>query len=139
MTVSRKNKRPIRVGGEEYLWWVGDDDPNHSGSAATSLRVVSESGDLYIKYHLGQPCDVRHVEVIGHKFRAVKDCGKTHRRFLCPAFEELGIVAPKNVAALITWSIEPGDAPLEVDWRGVPLSEPTSPNPSLQPTAYGGG
>ncbi len=120
MTVSRKHKRPIHVAGEGYLWWVARDEPLLSGSSEYSLCVVSESGDLYIRYFLGQPDDYRHVVVIGRRFRAVAGCGNTHRRFLCPSFGILDTVAPANVASMISWAVEAGENPLEVDARGRP-------------------
>lgn len=120
MTVSRKNKRPIRVADEGYLWWVASDDPLISGSADASVRVASESGDFYVKYFLGQPEAVRHLVVIGRRFRAVVGCGAVHRRFRCPAINEKS-VTPSDIAALVTWATEPSPDIKEVDYRGITI------------------
>lgn len=106
------------MGGEGYLWWVESDDPAYSGSLALSLRVVSESGDFYLKYHLGQPTALRHVEVIGRRFRAVSGCGKSHRRFLCPSIGREESITPSGVAALIAWATEPSEDAEEIHFCG---------------------
>lgn len=122
MAVSRKNKRPIRVGGQGYLWWVASDDPLLSGSLCLSLAVVSESGDFFIRYFLGQPEDVRHVEVIGRRFRSIAGCGSVHRRFLCPAVENEACITPSDVAALIAWATLPSNDVVEVNYMGTPIA-----------------
>jgi hypothetical protein len=118
MTVSRKRKRSIRVADQGYLWWVGSDDPLQSGSLAVSVRVVSESGDFYVKYFLGQPESVRHLVVIGRRFRAIAGCGAIHRRFRCPAIGNEESVTPSGISALIAWATEPSQEVEEVDFRG---------------------
>jgi hypothetical protein len=122
MAVSRKNKRPIRVGDQGYLWWVASDDPLLSGSQCLSLAVVSESGDFFIKYFLGQPDDVRHVVVIGRRFRSIAGCGSVHRRFLCPAIANEACITPSDVAALIAWATLPSEDVVEVNGMGTPLA-----------------
>ena len=122
MTVSRKNKRPIRVDNEGYLWWVASDDPLMSGSLDTSVRVASESGDFYVQYFLGQPEPVRHLIVIGRRFRAVMGCGATHRRFRCPAIADETSVTPAGIAALIIWATEPTSDVEEVDYMGTAIA-----------------
>lgn len=121
MTVSRKHKRSIHVAGRGYLWWVAPDDPLPSGSLAISVRVASDSGDFYVKYFLGQPVALRHLEVIGRRFRAVAGCGAVHRRFRCPALANEGSVTPEGIAALVAWATEPSPEVDEVDYRGVAI------------------
>jgi hypothetical protein len=128
MTVSRKWKRPITVDGREYLWWVRDDsDPPFVPSNGRSLRIVDVSEDLALEYHLGQPADVCHVIVTGKRFRALPDCGHVHRRFRCPLFATNLAVTPAVVAAIIRWSEEAGEVPVEVNYLGAPVPVPEGP------------
>jgi hypothetical protein len=122
MTVSRKNKRPIQVADQGYLWWIAADDPLQSGSLAMSVRLASDSGDFYIKYFLGQPEHARHVEVIGRRFRDINGCGATHRRFRCPAISDEESVTPSSIAALIAWATEPSNEVEEVDYTGAAIA-----------------
>src|SRR5262245_1018300 len=125
MTVSRKLKRLITVDGQEYLWWVRDDsDPPFVPSNGKSLRIVDVSGDLAVEYHLGQPADVCHIVVTGRRFRGLPDCGGVHRRFRSPLFATNPAVTPADVAAVIRWSEEPGEAPVEVNYLGLPGPPP---------------
>jgi hypothetical protein len=125
MTVSRKWKRPLALDGREYLWWVrDDDDPPFVPTNGKSLRVVDATGDLAIEYHLGQQPDLRHVVVTGRRFRGLPNCGGVHRRFRCRSFATNPAVTPADVAALIRWSEEAGEAPIEVNYLGLPF--PTS-------------
>jgi hypothetical protein len=124
MSVSRKGKRPISVDGRQYLWWVSQDwEPPYVPSAGTSLTIVDTSGEFGVEYHLGQPSDVRHLVVTGSRFR-VSGCGGRHRRFLCPIVVDGPAVTPSTVAELIRWAMDRGEDPVEVNYLGLPLSQP---------------
>jgi hypothetical protein len=120
MTISRKNKRRLRVDGESHLWWFTFDDPPHTGSLPLSVRMTSESGDFCVRYFLSQPDALRRLEVIGRRFRAIAGCGKAHRRCLCPSINEES-VAPSGLSALIAWARESSAQADEIDGYGTPV------------------
>ena len=123
MTISRKRKRSIVVDGREYLWWVLiDDDLPFVPSIGKSLKLVDVSGEMFLAYPLGQVPEICHVVVIGKRFRTVVACGGSHRRFRCPVFAEGPVVTPADVAAIIRWAEASGE-PMEVNYRGLPLSQ----------------
>jgi hypothetical protein len=120
VTISRKRKRSIVVDGEEYLWWVVEDDtPPFVPSRSTTLKVVSVDGELMVDYPLGQEEDLCFVVVLGKRFRAVSGCGGPWRRFRCPLFCPELAVTPACVAELVRWATSRGPDPVEVNYRGL--------------------
>jgi hypothetical protein len=120
MATSKKHRRPIVVDGALYLWWIAEDD-DAPLMPQLALTVVSEDGHVHVRYHPGLPAELRHVTVLGRRFRAVLDCGGVWRRFRCPAFGEAGEVRPRDVEAFIRWVAASDEPVVEVDHQGSPL------------------
>ena len=115
--VTKKHKRRIIVNERTFLWWVAEDDDSPFVPYSLAAHVVSEDGKFFVRYHLRQPDDLRHVTVIGEEF-TVAGCGGCWRRFRCPRFGTEIAMTPKDVRRLIEWSLDPADSPLEVDSKG---------------------
>lgn len=113
MAISAKGRRRIEVDGASYLWWIGQDDDS---LGAITLTVVSSDKRFFVKYPL-VAFDHR-VVVLGPDFRDRTDCGRQWRRFRCPAFGSVEILAPGAVAALVRWCKTGSDELVEVDWQG---------------------
>jgi hypothetical protein len=114
MSISRKGKRPIKVDGRQFVWWVSDDEEFH----APTLHLASDCGAVFIKAPI-QPTGPSYIVTLGAEFRGARMMQGTHRRFLRVAAVADGAVTPGYVAALIRWATEAGPA-TEVDWRGNP-------------------
>jgi hypothetical protein len=121
MGISRKRKRRIVVGGQEYLWYVAEDDEHPFLPCSPSITVATADRQFLVRFPLGQPADYAHLVVLGPRFRSASGLGGPWRRFRCPRFDEGTAVTPSMVEALIAWC-ETDAAPLcEVDWRGESL------------------
>lgn len=121
MAISARGRRPIEVDGAQYLWWVTDTLDDFLGMPA--LTIASDDRKLLVRHGLSQCDDTRYVVVIGPSFRGIPGLGGPWRRFRCPQFGSSDRVTPKDVASLIRWCREPGNSPVEVNYRGLPIPE----------------
>lgn len=117
MTVSRKGKRPIKVMGQNFLWFVAEDDeffaPPGPGLA---LRVVSPDGRFHVLYHLGQTDPERAHLSLTANVGGRNLCGN----FRCPPFE-MDSVTPRAVQILIEWVLGSETTFLPVNYLGYPM------------------
>jgi hypothetical protein len=120
MAISKKQRRRIVVDGVPYLWWIVE-DADAPLMPQLALTVVSDDGHVHVRYHPGMPGELRHVTVLGPRFRAVPGCGGGWRRFRCPAFGAPDEVQPRDVEAFVRWVTAPGEPVVEVDPQGAPL------------------
>jgi hypothetical protein len=120
MAVSAKNRRKVEVDGRRYLWWVAEDEDSPFCPMLLAVTVASQDRRLLVRYHLGQPDELRHVTVLGPSFKGLSGCGGPWRRFRSPPFGLPNEVRPGDVAALIRWCEQEGDAPVEVNYLGLP-------------------
>ncbi len=121
MTVSAKNRRKIEIDARNYVWWVAEDEESPFVPYSLALTVISEDRRFFIRYHLNQPAELRHVTVLGSEFR-VAGCGGRWRRFRCASFGSASTVSPRDVASLVRWSLTGSDPLLEVDYRCQPFA-----------------
>jgi hypothetical protein len=115
--ISKKHKRRIIINERIFLWWVAEDDDSPFVPFSLAAHVVSEDGKFFVRYHRRQPDEFRHVTVLGEEF-AVAGCGGRWRRFRCPRFGTEAAITPRDVRALIEWSLDAGNSPPEVDYKG---------------------
>jgi hypothetical protein len=133
MAVSARHRRKLEVDGRRYLWWIAEDD-NSPFCRLLAITVASEDRRLLVRYHLGQPDELRHITVIGPSFKGLASCGGPWRRFRSPPFCPADEVHPGDVVALIRWCEGKGDSPVEVDYRGNPESPAIRRLPKCSPT-----
>jgi hypothetical protein len=120
MSISRKQRRHIKVDDVPFLWWVVEDlEDDFVGTNV--LSVCSPDKRLLVRYGLSQPDDSRHVIVLGAQFQGLPDCPGPWRRFQCPQFGSHVSVSPKDVAAFVRWCLDRTGHAVAVDYRGIPL------------------
>lgn len=135
MAIARKLRRPIDVGGREFLWWVYEDLEEFAGSLV--LAVASADKRFLVRYVLHQPDDSRVLTIQGREFPGLPAKRTGWVSVLCPAFTSGDAVKPSDVRRLIEWSLH-SDRPLtEVHWTGerraVPPPEPATRARPRQP------
>lgn len=118
MGIATKNKRKLKIGEREFVWYVSED----SDSADMVLHVASQDKKFIVKYHLGQPSDTRFLIVIGNEFPDLSDAGGVWIRVLCPEWEKDSIVTPSGVRNLIQWCLTEKRNLILVNWKGQQLA-----------------
>lgn len=119
MGIATKNRRKIKIGGRDFVWYVSDD----YDSADMVLRVASLDKNFIVNYHLAQPDDTRHLIVLGKEFNGLLRSTYNWKRVICPKWEEDSVITPKSVRRLIEWCLVEKSELIEVDWIGKSIKE----------------
>jgi hypothetical protein len=90
------------VSDREYYWRVAPDSGHPFRSGERSIYVGSYDLKFIVRYPLFQPCELRHIVVVGPEFAGVDNPGPP-RRFRCPRFGDENIVYPSAIRELIDW------------------------------------
>ena len=117
MAISTHRRRRIQIDGIQYLWWVVTDFEEEFFTQP-KLTVASRDRQLLVRYCLQQSQETRYLVVLGPQFRGIPGLGGPWRRFRCPSFGDSSMLLPKDVANLVRWCTETGQATTEVDYRG---------------------
>jgi hypothetical protein len=115
MAIARKNRRPIKAEGRDYLWSVYEDLEE---GAAMTLVVASVDKAFLVRYPIHQPDDTRHLTVIGREFPGLPDRRPSWARVRCPPLTSGEAVKPSDVRKLIEWCLHTKRDLIQVDWMG---------------------
>lgn len=102
MSIRKKGRRQITVGGQVYIWYIAPDDD----SPYQMLHIASADKYLILSCPLGTA--TAYVISKGRIFRTQPTNGHWNRYLLPFAIPES--ITPKFVASLITWASQSGDA-----------------------------
>lgn len=115
MGISKKGKRKLKHLGEQFYWWVSDDFEGFTGHSIV-VTVVSEDKKFLVKYSIDQR-DNYFVTVLGSRFESGLQTGGVFKRFRSPKLGETNTFTPKDVVALIDWSLDKSAEKIEVDYK----------------------
>jgi len=120
MTISKKGKRKIVVGGRSYLWWVGDRfDPEFNSGSCTALTVLSADGHFLVRFFLGQASERRFLIVLGPEFQGLPEAGGPWIRIRCPEWQgQPSSITPVDVRHLIEWCATADKELIRVNYLG---------------------
>ena len=102
MGVRTKGRRKIVVDGEDYVWYVAENDDG----PGVVLHVASQDKKLAVMYPLYDEIGQQYIVILGERFTGA-ETGGPWKRFVCPQFESDGVVTPKHVRDLILWCLDP--------------------------------
>ena len=109
MSISKKGRRKIIVGGQTYFWYVALDDD----SPYNILNIVSD--DKYLILSCPLQTEPEYVVSKGRVFQT-KETNSGWTRYWLP-FHIPDSITPKFVEQLIVWSTQNNDA-IKKKWNG---------------------
>jgi hypothetical protein len=108
MAISKKNRRPIKYKGKNFLWWVGEEFDELGNML--SVNVVSEDKKFLIKHFaIQRNPNESYLSVIGEYFPGIERKTGNSMRLSCPNFSEFFVnnaVTSKTVKHILDWCFE---------------------------------